>query len=224
MLKINSYPNFDSLSLALAHQWQELIAATPPNQPCRFALAGGTTPEPLYRRFDALFAKSATRPIQFIATDERWVPDTDPNSNEGLFKRCFAESAPFWQLLSLKNNQPNPASAIDDINQRLEPLGNQPFSAVILGMGTDGHIASLFPDAPQLLIKDGTRFCVAALHPQTKQARISLSFSRLLNTRAIWLVITGEQKRAVLENASSQSPVGALLAAAQCNVEVFWCP
>ena len=91
-------------------------------------------------------------------------------------------------------------------------------------MGTDGHIASLFPDAPQLLVNDDSVNCVAALHPQTKQARISLSFSRLLNTDSIWLVITGTEKRTVLEHAAPTQPVGALIAAARCDVEVFWCP
>ena len=66
--------------------------------------------------------------------------------------------------------------------------------------------------------------CVAALHPETGQERMSLSFSRLLNSKSIWLVITGQEKRSVLEQAelSHAGPIGALLAAA--HVEVFWSP
>jgi len=224
MFKLNEYPNFNALSQALTKQWLTVINNTPANQPCSFALAGGTTPEPLYRQFDSLFAASKPRPIQLVATDERWVPDSDPQSNEGLFQRCFTQSASHCHLLSLKNNQPDPSAAIAEINQRLHENINHPFSAVLSGMGADGHVASLFPDAPQLLINDASVNCVAALHPETRQARISLSFSRLLNTKSIWIVITGTKKREVLEHASPQTPIGALLTAARCDVDVFWCP
>jgi 6-phosphogluconolactonase len=91
-------------------------------------------------------------------------------------------------------------------------------------MGADGHIASLFPNAPELLVAESKFACVAALHPETGQERMSLSFSRLLNSKSIWLVITGQEKRSVLEQAelSHAGPIGALLAAA--HVEVFWSP
>jgi 6-phosphogluconolactonase len=224
MFKLNEYTNFDELSRVLVDKWLDIIKHTPPGQPCSFALAGGTTPAPLYRQFDADFAKSKLRDIQLVATDERWVPDSDPESNEGLFQRCFTQSKAQWHLLSLKNNHLNPAAAVADINARLQENINHPFSTLILGMGTDGHVASLFPDAPHLLIEDKTSNCVAALHPQTQQARISLSFSRLLNTNSIWVVITGTEKRAVLENASPSLPIRALLSAARCDVEIFWCP
>jgi 6-phosphogluconolactonase len=219
MFTLNEYTDFTALTNAVTQKWLTVISNTPHSQSCSFALAGGTTPAPLYRQLDKL---NVAREIQIVATDERWVPDADPQSNEGLFRRCFVQSP--YQLLSLKNHQPDPASAVGEINQRLQTHCSHPFRAVILGMGTDGHIASLFPNAPQLLVKDEAVHCVAALQPQTQQARISLSFARLLNTNAIWLVITGAEKRTVLENASPHSPIGALLGAARCEVEVFWCP
>jgi 6-phosphogluconolactonase len=228
MLRFNEFADFSSLSQKLATQWLELVTTTPINQPCSFALAGGTTPAPVYRQFDALFAANPSRQIQLIATDERWVDDADPQSNEGLFRRCFEQSSKQWDLVSLKNTQFDPVSAIEDINQHLTEQCPSDFSAVMLGMGADGHIASLFPNAPELLVDDASIACVAALHPQTQQARMSLSFSRLLATQRIWLVITGAEKRNVLEQAinspSATSPIAALLAAARCDVEVFWCP
>lgn len=221
---LNEFADFSALSNFLALQWLKLIKETPPDQPCCFALAGGTTPAPLYRRFDALFSATPIRSIQLLATDERWVQDADPQSNEGLFRQCFSASAAHWNLLSLKNNQPTPLAALADIDARLQAYCPHPLTAVILGMGTDGHIASLFPNAPELLTTPSQTACVAALHPQTRQERISLSFARLLDSESIWLVITGKKKRAVLEQAerTHAGPIGALLAAAQ--VEVFWCP
>ena len=227
MMIIHNYSDFDQLGIALASRWLKLIQDTPASQPCSFALAGGSTPAPLYRRFDQLLAAASPRSIQLLATDERWVPDSDAQSNEGLFRQCFSTSAASWSLLSLKNTQPDPDSAVADINTRLRQECPTPFAAVILGMGSDGHIASLFPDTPQLL--DPTApgadvACVAARHPQTDQARMSLSMARLLMTNAVWLVITGAEKRAVLETAPIHSPIGALLAHASMPVEVFWCP
>lgn len=221
---IHDYANFDQLGIALTSRWLALVLATPATQACSFALAGGSTPAPLYRRFDQLLAATATRSIELLATDERWVPDSDGQSNEGLFRQCFSTSESHWSLLSLKNTQPDPLSAVADINARLRQACPAPFAAVILGMGSDGHIASLFPEAPQLLEPTADVDCVAATHPQTGQARISLSMARLLHSDAIWLVITGAEKRAVLENAGPGSPIGVLLAHAGTKLEVFWCP
>jgi len=226
MLVLNEFADFAELSTTLARKWLELVLANPSDQPLSFALAGGTTPAPLYREFDQLFAAAKKGRIQLIATDERWVGDADAQSNEGLFRQCFAASVGQWSLVSLKNAQATPSAALADIDQRIRTTCRLPFSAVILGMGADGHIASLFPNTPQLLRNDPASHCVAACHPQTLQSRMSLSFSCLLNTRSVWLVITGAEKRAVLENAGPDSPIGAYLSAAMntARIEVFWCP
>ena len=226
MLVIHEFADFAALSKTLARQWLELVLAGCAEQPCSFALAGGTTPAPLYREFDRLFAAAKKGRLQLIATDERWVGDADAQSNEGLFRQCFAGSVGQWSLVSLKNSQSTPYAALADINERIKTTCRLPFDAVILGMGKDGHIASLFPNAPQLLTNDPAIHCVASCHPQTLQARMSLSFSCLLNTRAVWLVITGAEKRALLDNAGPASPIGAYLSAAMntAQVEVFWCP
>ncbi len=224
MLIFNEFPDFARLNQTLALKWLGRVQSTPASEPCTFALAGGTTPGPLYREFDLLFAQASPRRIQLVATDERWVLDDDAQSNERLFRRSFATSAGLWDLVSLKNSQAHPADAIADINARLAHCCNHPFAAVILGMGADGHIASLFPDAGDLLREDPSTACVAACHPQSQQARMSLSLSRLLSTRSIWLVISGAEKRQVLEHAAPSTPIGALLNKAHCDVEVYWCP
>ena len=232
MLRFNEFTDFNALIQDVIQRWLHLVNQPQAQHAPTFALAGGTTPAPLYRHFSAQLAQqfnaSTQQPIQLLATDERWVEDANPQSNEGLFKQCFADSAAAWRLISLKNEHPNPTEGRAEIEQRLVTTCPAPFSAVILGMGTDGHIASLFPDAPQLLVDDVSRTCEPALHPQTGQARMSLSFSRLLNADKIWLVITGDAKRQVLHAASSQAadnlPISALLKAARSDVEVFWCP
>jgi 6-phosphogluconolactonase len=218
------FENFAELTHTLVSEWMQLIDdASLSKRTAAFALAGGSTPAPIYRELDQALAQRATANVLLTATDERWVHDTDPQSNEGLFKKCLSQSVgKQWHLVSLKNAANTPEVAMEAINERLQKQIPERFSAVLLGMGTDGHIASLFPGAP--VQADGLD-CLAAVHPQTHQTRISLSLPRLLQTEKIWLVITGNEKREVFENAlTSNLPIGNLLKQAQCQIEVFWCP
>ncbi|MBC3931522.1 6-phosphogluconolactonase [Undibacterium curvum] len=222
-LHFHEYSDFAALSTALSQQWLNLIQDTP--QASSFALAGGSTPAPVYQAMDKLLAASTpAQPVKLVATDERWVPDADSQSNEGLFRRSLALSAEArrWQLISLKNASSSAEIATEAIHTRLQAELPDAFDAVLLGMGADGHIASLFPGAPT---QHDELACLAAVHPQTRQCRMSLSLPRLLNTRRIWLVITGAEKRAVLDSAQQQGlPVAALLQQAQCDIDVYWCP
>lgn len=223
-LRLRSFHNFADLSKSLINEWVSLIDhAAQSNQAASFALAGGSTPAPLYRELDQALATRPSSKLRLTATDERWVHDSDPQSNEGLFKQCLPLSyRKNWELVSLKNAASTPEVAIEAINERLNQQLPNRFDAVLLGMGADGHIASLFPGAP--VQADGLD-CLAAVHPQTHQTRISLSLPRLLQTEKIWLVITGTEKRQVLENAMTSSlPITHLLKQAQCKIEVFWCP
>ncbi|MES2050079.1 MAG: 6-phosphogluconolactonase [Pseudomonadota bacterium] len=231
-LHFNNYTDFAELTEALVTQWLHTIdEAISKRLPSNFALAGGSTPAPVYRLLDQLLSARDTghvkSNIKLIATDERWVDDSDAQSNEGLFKQCLPLTyGKQWKLISLKNAARSPEVAIEAISDRLSQQIPSPFSAVLLGMGADGHIASLFPGAPT---QHDDLNCLAAVHPQTRQSRISLSLPRLLQTEKIWLVITGAEKRKVLEGAieleiESDLPIAALLREARCNIEVFWCP
>ncbi|MBI3285309.1 MAG: 6-phosphogluconolactonase [Burkholderiales bacterium] len=220
-MQFHTFENFPALADALSRQWLEVIRSTPGG--ASFALAGGSTPAPVYQRLDQLLSDLEQHQlIKLVATDERWVADSDAQSNEGLFRRCLSASSKRWQLVSLKNAASNPEVATDAISVRLAEQLPQAFSAVLLGMGADGHIASLFPGAPT---QHDELACLAAVHPQTRQSRMSLSLPRLLNTERIWLVITGAEKRQVLERATAENlPVAALLHEAGCTIDVFWCP
>jgi 6-phosphogluconolactonase len=224
IMKFNSYPNFSELSSALLAEWiSEIDDAALARRPAYFALAGGSTPAPLYRSLDTMLARRDICNLHLVATDERWVADSDAQSNEGLFKQCMPLSyGKQWQLLSLKNAASTPEVATEAISERLSQQIPQSFNAVLLGMGTDGHVASLFPGAPT---QHDDLTCLAALHPQTRQSRMSLSLPRLLDSKKIWLVITGAEKRQILESAAQTDlPISRLLREARCNIEVFWCP
>ncbi|MEB0139172.1 MULTISPECIES: 6-phosphogluconolactonase [unclassified Undibacterium] len=217
----HSFANIDELSNSLSRLWFDLIQSEPAGS--SFALAGGSTPAPVYRALNTLLhSTELAQPVQLVATDERWVADDNAQSNEGLFRRVLQGSEKNWRLVSLKNASSSPEVAAAAIDERLAAHFPGAFSAVLLGMGSDGHIASLFPGAPT---EHQALRCLAALHPETQQSRISLSLPRLIDSQRLWLVITGAEKRRVLEQASGDTlPVSALLRAAGCTIDVFWCP
>ena len=117
-------------------------------------------------------------------------------------------------------------------------LNAQPFDFVLLGMGADGHFASLFPGAANLaegLAPDSGFDAIATLPdplpPEAPFSRISLTLPRLLHAREVHLVVTGEDKRRVLRQAQQQDdggatpfPVAALLHARDHRIHIHWSP
>jgi 6-phosphogluconolactonase len=194
------------------------------------ALAGGRTSPPVFRRL-ARRARDWRR-VTVLPSDERWVAADHPDSNLAAMRAAFtgAEGLEFVPLVPR-----SPAGAPDPgfANAALAPLA-RPFDATLLGMGTDGHFASLFPGAPTLAaaLDPGCRDAAAAIVPDPMPAagphpRISLTLARLLRSRHVLLAITGADKRAVLARAvagDATLPVAALLAAARPEIEVHWSP
>lgn len=178
---------------------------------------GGRSPGPVYDRL-------RTAPIDWnrvvvTLSDERCVPADDPASNARLVReRLLVGGARRAHLLSLWP-PPEPAA--------LEAL--LPFDAVMLGMGEDGHIASLIPGDPDLEAGlSGDEFVrpVAAGLGKPPVARITLTLKALLHARAIFLLIAGATKRGVVERAMAGDdlPVARLLSRATAPVRIFWTP
>ncbi len=230
-MHIRRYNSRDELHAGLAADWLALVRDGNDGEEFSFALAGGTTPAPVYRDFAARLQQlQAQKPVRvkLVATDERWVPNSDSQSNEGLIESCFPvlkQDQDACQLVSLKTAHASPAQALSVVSERLNTEFPDPFSAVLLGMGTDGHFASLFPGQSPSDELDARVTCVSAYHPATGQPRISLSMSRIVDTRRIWLLITGEEKLRVLqdcERVNDKLPIARLLRNARCEVEVYW--
>ena len=188
------------------------------------ALAGGRTPLPIYAR---LAASRFDGTITAIPTDERCVPHDHPACNLRALREAFSGSTVSTLALTGDDGAPN-LSALT--------AHPQDFDAVLLGMGADGHFASLFPGAANLaegLALDSGIDAIATLPdplpPEAPFARISLSLPRLLRARAIHLVVTGEAKRRVLRQAQQQDagsglPIAALLHARTRSVQIHWSP
>jgi len=191
-------------------------------------VTGGGTPGPTYDRLvgrDIDWAR-----ITVTLTDERWVDPVAPESNEGLVRRrLLVGAAARTRFLSLKGDGASPEADALAVEPGLAALA--PFAAVLLGMGEDGHIASLFPGALGLdvaLDPQGERLCVgvdqAGLDPRVP--RISLTLRALLAADLIVLLITGAAKRALVERVAADPayapPVAAILRQAATPVRILW--
>jgi 6-phosphogluconolactonase len=190
-----------------------------------FAVPGGTTPGPI---FDLL----AKRPLDWsrvtvTLTDERWVPATDSSSNERLVRdRLLTGPASACRLVPLYNLSAKPGLSVGETVNKLRSL-DLPFDVVLLGMGGDGHFASLFPGMPNLaqgLDADGESWLIASDQPINGQPRISLSLSLLLQSQLIVLIIRGADKLAVIERARTalptDLPIAAILQQSKVPVEI----
>lgn len=208
---------------------------------------GGSTPEPVYAALAR--AKLDWRRIAVLPSDERWVPATSPHSNAALLARNFGATGA--RLISLHTRDADPFDAAAQLCARAaEAL---PCDAALLGMGPDGHTLSWFAGARGLDAAlrgadtadaaDATNAApVAAIHAEESPVaapvplRVTLTFAALMQTRRIFIAITGSEKRAValraLEQSAPQSaaraasaqalPICALLCQRRVPVELHW--
>jgi len=182
------------------------------------AVPGGTTPEPFLRR---LASRNLAWPhVWLTLTDERWVPPSSERSNAGLVGRAFAASADGYQWFGLWRDgiACEAAPPVLDESSRDLPW---PLDVVVLGMGGDGHVASLFPGQEAGFAPAGHSRYVAVLGPGD-EPRISLRAAALIEARQLYLLVNGPQKLAVLANlAGSGLPVARILAARPSPTLVF---
>ena len=171
----------------------------------RIALAGGNTPRLLYERLSGA-ADIPWQRWQVYFGDERCVPPDDAASN---FRMAS---------VALLSRVPLPASNVHRIHGELEPelaaeryekeLGDRPLDLVLLGMGDDGHTASLFPGRPELT--ERTRRVLPALAPVPPERRVTLGFRALDEACAVFFLVTGASKAAlvarVLSEIKAQNP------------------
>ncbi|MDK3072885.1 6-phosphogluconolactonase [Sedimentitalea sp. JM2-8] len=186
-----------------------------------FAVPGGSTPGPV---FDALCAADLDwSRVSVFATDERWVPESDPRSNGRLIRsRLLTGPAAEATYLPLYRNVTRPEEVLSEIEESLAP--ELPISVLLLGMGTDMHTASLFPGAQGLTAAlDRDAPAVVAMRPDAvPEARVSLSARVLDEALAKHLVIFGAEKRAALDRALSLPPETAPVQAVLGDMTIHW--
>jgi len=160
--------------------------------------------------------------------DERWVPVEHADSNAGLLKQYLLKGpAAKAQFLSLYSAAANVEQAAEQADRLLAEL--PPIDVLVLGMGDDGHTASLFPDSPNLaeaLQTDGTRRCWPMLAPSVPRQRLTMSRALLASAKHKILSISGQSKLTTLNAALASDDVAAMPVRAflQPTLEIYWCP
>ena len=191
-------------------------------------VSGGTPPA-------GCFAELAETSIDWervhvLLSDERWVPPDDEASNEKLVRDTLLQKhAAAARLLPVFSASATINQRCDEIDQQIRVLPF-PFSCALLGMGEDGHFASLFPDADNLgegLDVDNEQLCIAVSTAASPHPRVSLTLAALARSDSIVLLMFGDKKREVYEQAKvkgSELPVAQLLRQKKAPVNVYWAP
>ncbi|WP_341962266.1 6-phosphogluconolactonase [Pseudomonas sp. RC10] len=228
-LKANEFDNPELLANALADHVAERLTAAIANNPHGIAtlvVSGGKSPV-------AFFQALAQKPIEWSKVvislaDERWVPTEHADSNAGLLKRFLfqgpAEKAGFFSLYRPTQTLEEAAAATDEALKELPKI-----DVLILGMGDDGHTASLFPDSPNLpeaLDLNGERRCLPMLAPSTPHQRLTMTRSLLASAATPILSVSGQAKLETLRTALAgddlaEMPIRAFL---NPSLEIYWCP
>lgn len=232
MLSLHRFATQDALVQALTEFClARLNASLAEHQRVTLLLSGGSTPAPFYRQLGTQALPWDRLHLALI--DERWVPPSHTASNEGLIRETLG-ARPTINLQGMYDGSATPEQAQREINQRYAALP-RPWTLGLLGLGPDGHVASLFPGAQGLehaLTTD--QLCVALQAKPSAvtgahTARLSLSLSALLGIEHLVLYFTGTAKwhiyqEALHNPAPATTPISYLLQQTTVPLAIFWSP
>jgi len=201
---IHAFKSIDELACSLAEKVIGLVmASVQEGHRFNIALSGGSTPRVLFEKMASVTEIPGwLEQVNFFWVDERCVPPEHHESNyrmtdETLFKHFSFSYANVYRMMG----EEEPRAEADRYEALLRsqlPVreGLPCFDLVLLGMGTDGHTASIFPDQMQLM--HSGRLCEVARHPETGQQRITLTGPVINHADKVFFMITGENKASVL--------------------------
>ena len=181
-MNLRIFENYEDLSQAAARAVRLSGAKT-------IAVTGGSTPRRMYE----ILGESRPLDVTWVLVDERYVPHDDPQSNAAMIERSlFARGIPErWLRFDTSLNDPAATARKFDAQWDL----TEPLDVVLLGVGEDGHTASLFPDTPVLDVDD--RVSSEVYVPRLEQWRVTLTMP----------VIRAARLRMVLANGASKAPI-----------------
>lgn len=227
--ELNTFASADELASHVADVWLDEIEKTRrAGKPHCVALSGGRIMQKFFvsvvalaktRKMGGGGAPSLPGNVHFFWADERCVPPSDPESNfkmasellftplnipENQIHRIRGELSPdkavematveIRRIISTAPSSPSPL-------ERGEGVGSQPvLDLIFLGMGEDGHVASLFPNAPAEVVDYPGPFSFIASSPKPPPRRVSLSYAAIAAARQVWVLISGAGKEKALRD------------------------
>jgi 6-phosphogluconolactonase len=226
---LHDFADRTALAVALAARIADaLAAAIADHGTATIAVSGGSTPALLFRQL-------AQAPIDWskvvvTLVDERFVAPDSPRSNQRLVTDTLltgaAASARFVPLYRPETDLDGALARSSDALSELR----WPLDVVVLGMGTDGHTASFFPDAPNLdemLVPSSGKMLHSVLAPSGGEPRLTLSVARIASARLPVLHIEGAEKHALLQRVLSGevgAPIGYVLGQMLMPTHIYWAP
>jgi 6-phosphogluconolactonase len=189
-------------------------------------VSGGSTPLACF----AALAKMSLDwdRVQVLLSDERWVDPGHEDSNERLAReRLLVEQAAVAKLQAIYADDVTPEERCEELQESLPRL---PFAAALIGMGSDGHFASLFPDASNLdfgLDVESGRLYIPVTTAASPHPRISMTLAGISRSDEVLLLMFGDEKLDVYNEAKQMSngyPVSRLQRQKRAPVRLFWAP
>ncbi|MFT4586131.1 MAG: 6-phosphogluconolactonase [Limisphaerales bacterium] len=206
--EIQLHPDPEALAAAAARQWlEELSSRAPGSGPYSAALSGGRVTTAFFRSIvdQSEPYLDALSDVHYFWADERCVPPDDPESNFRMAQELLFGSLGISEnRIHRIQGELSPGKAAELAMRDLRNFGEargetgHRFDMVFLGMGEDGHVASLFPGESEEAVDDPALYRpVVAVKPPPN--RITLGYDAIVSARAVWALISGEGKRTALE-------------------------
>jgi len=225
------YDSLDELADAVAGDVGFIVdSAVDARNASLIAVPGGRTGPAVYARLAA--QKLPWKKVVVIPTDDRLAPVDSELSNVREIARAFLPTGA--RVIPIATEIADYRLAGNSADARLQDLPWPP-DLVWLGMGEDGHTASIFPgpDFQDALDAPKARRAIGVmpdpLPPEAPVARVTLTRAAIVSARTVMITVTGDKKRAVLEQAiadgqSSKAPIGRVLAEIEQPIDIHWCP
>jgi 6-phosphogluconolactonase len=199
-MTIEILPDADALAQAIADRLSSRVSALQAEgRTPRIVLTGGTIAMNAYQRIGEDAADWAN--VDFWFGDERFVPEGHADRNDQQARDAFLDRVGATRVHSVASNDCS-LSAAEAADEYAATLPDEPFDIVLLGVGPDGHVASLFPQHP--LLHESERACAELFDsPKPPPVRISMTFPTLNRAEAVWFLVSGDGKADAVARAFS---------------------
>ncbi len=208
--RVEVHESADALATAVAGELlARLVDAQSAGHEPQVALTGGTIADAVHRELTRLSASSEVDWSRVVVWwgDERFVPPDSPDRNAGQARAGFlstvgVDPAKVHEMPSTADAPDVDAAAVA-YSDLVRTHGSGEFDVMMLGVGPDGHVASLFPGFPQLDVEDRIAVGVSD-SPKPPPERISLTFSALNRSKSVWFLVSGDEKAAAVARALAE--------------------